>query len=182
MSATETGRQGVRLAMPAIGDASEVANLVRSCPPLDHNSTYAYLLLCHHFRDTCVIARGGDRIVGFVSAYRIPTPPSDRIFVWQVAVHPDWRGRGLAKSMLEELLVRPHCRDVRWLETTIGPSNRASESLFRGLARRCRTKIATTALFDRAHFRDDVHEDEVLYRVGPITAGTAPATEEPCTT
>ena len=45
----------VTLAVPAVGDAKAIHALVGSCPPLDLNSTYAYLLLCAHFAETCVI-------------------------------------------------------------------------------------------------------------------------------
>lgn len=155
------------LRIPRLEDAPGIWNLVCSCKPLDLNSRYAYLLLCHHFADTCVVAEGDSRLLGFLSAYR-PPPTPDVIFVWQVAVHADARGQGLGKRMLEELLRRSACEGVSGLETTVTPSNTASLALFRSLAKRLDTTISKAGLFPEEVFGADAHEEEILYRVGPF--------------
>jgi L-2,4-diaminobutyric acid acetyltransferase len=154
---------------PAAADGAAVHRLIRDCPPLDCNTTYAYMLLCRHFAETCVLARGEirDEPLGFLSAYLVPQRP-DTLFVWQVAVHRDARGLGLAGRMLDDLLARPAHADVRFVETTISPSNRASIALFESFARRIETPIESAPFILEQDFGGEQHEAEDLYRLGPI--------------
>jgi L-2,4-diaminobutyric acid acetyltransferase len=152
--------------MPSAAHGADIHRLVSRCPPLDLNSSYAYLLLCEHFADTCVRAEAGGETVGFVSAYRLPRRP-DVIFVWQVAVAGSMRGRGLAGAMLRELLRRDAVRGCRYLETTVTPSNTASRRLFHALARELRAPVAECVLFGEEAFGAQDHEREVLIRIGP---------------
>ncbi len=41
---------------PSPDDGWGIYELVKSCPPLDVNSAYAYLLLATQFRDSCAVA------------------------------------------------------------------------------------------------------------------------------
>jgi L-2,4-diaminobutyric acid acetyltransferase len=152
---------------PSLRDGAEMWRLVKASRPLDLNSCYAYLLLCHHFSETCVVAERGEEMVGFVSAYVPPSTP-ETIFVWQVAVRAEMRGRGLATSMLIELLRRRACRGAAFLEATVSPSNEASWALFHALARRLGAGCEKKLLFPRGMFGEEGHEEEVLFRIGPF--------------
>jgi L-2,4-diaminobutyric acid acetyltransferase len=167
----QNGRQQVndRVAMgsPRVRDGAAIHRLVASCEPLDLNSTYAYLLLCRHFADTCVRAEDKGQTVGFVSAYR-PPGREDVIFVWQVAVSAELRGQGLARRMLRELLSRPALAGCSYLETTVSPSNEPSLKLFHRLAREMGAPVARQAMFEEADFGDERHESETLIRIGPF--------------
>jgi L-2,4-diaminobutyric acid acetyltransferase len=157
-----------RLREPVPADAVGVTRLIRRTGPLDDNSHYAYLLLCHHFNETCAVAESSEGLVGFVSAYRPPRQP-DTVFVWQIAVAEEARGQGLAMALLEEILSREACADVRYLEATVSPSNKASQALFRSLARRRETDCVVTELFPEELFAGaEQHEAEELYRIGPF--------------
>lgn len=157
----------VELGEPRVSDGAGIHRLVAACPPLDVNSTYAYLLLCRHFSGTCVRAARAGSTVGFVSAYR-PPQRDDTIFVWQVAVDASCRGQGLALRMLRELLERPALRGCRYLETTVSPSNGASMTVFYRLARDLGAPVAQEEMFEEADFGDEPHESEKLIRIGPI--------------
>jgi L-2,4-diaminobutyric acid acetyltransferase len=148
-------------------DGAALHELVASCPPLDLNSRYAYLLLCHHHADTGVVAEADGIIVGAITAYIPPAQP-DTLFVWQVAVAPHMQGQRLGARMLDHLcqrwLVRPH---MRWLETTISPSNHPSQKLFTSFASRHGAGCTTVTLFSAGEFGESGHEEECLYRIGP---------------
>ena len=121
---------------PTTDDGWGIYELVKACPPLDVNSGYAYLLLATQFRDTCAVATDEEgEIVGFVSGYVKRNAP-DTYFLWQVAVGEKARGTGLARRLVEAVLMRPGMGDVRHLETTITPDNEASWGLFKRLADR----------------------------------------------
>lgn len=165
------GQDDIYLTPPAPEDGAAVHQLVENSPPLDPNSLYCNLLQCSHFAETSVAARMGERLVGFISGYRIPARP-DTQFVWQVVVSDVARGRGLAKRMLRYLTEQTpavgNAPPVRFLETTITPDNEASWALFRSFARDFGAAIEETVLFGREHHFEDRHDDEVLLRIGPL--------------
>lgn len=163
---TKGSTANITLRKPTRDDGKRIHALVRECKPLDENSCYAYLLLCEHFADTCVVAEDDGEVVGFISAYVPPNKP-DSVFVWQVAVKSTARGLGLGGGMLVELLLRDACKPVQFLETTVSPSNAASARMFEKLADRMKTECVQEPFFGSDAF-DGEHEEEVLYRIGPL--------------
>lgn len=116
-------------------------------------------------------------MLGWISAYRPPARP-DTLFVWQVAVHEDARGMGLAGKMLTHIVERPGCEDLRYLTTTITPDNRASFGLFRSFARRMNAEIEESLRFDRErHFRGR-HDSEQQLTIGPFGGREADRDED----
>jgi L-2,4-diaminobutyric acid acetyltransferase len=154
---------------PNVSDGPAVHALIRSCPPLDENSAYCNLLQCGHFAGTCVAAFRESELVGWLSGYRPPEEPAT-IFVWQVAVGPSARGTGLGDRLLDELLSRPACRDVRWLKTTITAENQASWKLFGRFAERRNAPTAREPwLLEGGHLPAG-HATEHLFTIGPFAA------------
>jgi len=129
---------------------------------------YCNLLQCHHFAETSVIAYTPTDIVGFASAYLVPTQPST-LFVWQVAIDEKVRGKGLALSMLKHLLTRDACTNVTHIHTTITSNNQASWTLFTKLAATLNSTLSDTRLFDRNTHFDGEHDTENLVSIGPFT-------------
>lgn len=152
---------------PNIEDGKDIYDLIERSKPLDLNSSYCYLLLAGHFCKTCVVAECDERLVGFISAYLHPSK-RDTLFVWQVAVDGQFRNRGIAGSMLENLLHRPNLRSVSFLETTITPSNRESRLLFESFAVKLQAPCIKSILFSETLFGSKNHEEEVLFRIGPF--------------
>ncbi|MCB1679654.1 MAG: diaminobutyrate acetyltransferase [Halioglobus sp.] len=167
-----SAKDQLHLRQPTATDGANLFELVAQCPPLDGNSMYCNLLQCSHFADTSVAAETDGELVGFISAYRVPER-RDTLFVWQVAVGASARGRGLASRMLAHIVERPACRDIRWLETTITPDNRASHALFQRFASAFHAGLEQQVLFERErHFRGS-HDSELLTRIGPLQRATA---------
>lgn len=161
----------IRFREPVPKDGAAIHELIDTCKPLDLNSLYCYLLVATHFSSTSVVAEDGEGIGGCISAYVLPSKP-DTVFVWQVAVHPRMRGKGLAKKMLTEIIGRKACGNVSYMETTVSPSNTASRRLFASFARSLDTEISELTFFTADHFGKEQHEDEVLHRIGPFTPPT----------
>jgi L-2,4-diaminobutyric acid acetyltransferase len=155
---------------PFITDGSRVNALIASCKPLDTNSTYCNLLQCTHFAETCALAEDVNAdgvIVGFVSAYLLPEKPNT-LFIWQIAVSVHARGQGLGNRLLKEILSRPACYAVTFLETTITENNRASRALFSSLASEYGADLQQQVLFDKDQHFAGQHDSEILLRIGPI--------------
>ncbi len=151
---------------PTLSDGAQVHHLIAASPPLDLNSAYAYYLLCSHFASTCVVAELDGRLVGFLSAYRQPDH-GERLFVWQMAVAGELRGRGLASRMVAWLLECPASAGVTHLDVTVSPSNDASRRVFARLAERHAAPLTECLWLDRERFSDG-HEEELLLSVGPL--------------
>lgn len=152
---------------PTLADGASLWLLARDSRTLELNSAYSYLLLAGHFADTCVVAERGANPVAFVSAFVSPAA-SDTVFVWQIAVAEEERGRGLAQRLLHQLLARPACRSVRALEATVTPSNAASRALFRSLARNLRVPMSAGSGYAPELFPGGAHEREELLHIGPL--------------
>lgn len=150
---------------PRITDGQDVHQLIKNCPPLDQNSLYCNLIQCRDFANTSIIAETSDnKVVGFISGY-IPQNRPETLFIWQVALNAQFRGRGIAQQMLSKLFSRDP--RIRFLETTISPSNSASKQLFERFFNDHLMNVDSKTLFARGVHLDDDHEDEVLYVAGP---------------
>lgn len=157
----------VRLCQPIAEDGAALHELVAECPPLDVNSRYCNLLHCTHFAPTSVAAYLNNHLVGFVSGYLIPNA-AHKLFIWQVAVSQVARKRGLAQQMLREILERPACSKVTFLQTTITPDNEPSRALFSALARELSAPIHENVWFERTRHFSGAHADEILLQIGPF--------------
>ena len=165
--ASET-EDGVTIRTASMTDGAAVHRLVVSSKVLDVNSSYAYLLFLDRFGKTSVVAEDeAGRPVGFVTGFRPPESP-DVIFVWQVAVDASMRGRGLARRMLDALVALPACEGVRFLETTVTPTNGPSRALFASFARSKEAEHDVSPYIRAEMFPEDGHEDEELHRIGPF--------------
>jgi L-2,4-diaminobutyric acid acetyltransferase len=132
---------------------------------LDLNSSYAYLLWCRDFSATSVVARPANEpvgpVIGFVTGYLRPDV-EHVLVIWQVAVDPAHRRRGVAGAMLDALAPL-----APTLETTVTPGNRRSREMFQAFARRQGAVVTETTLFEVSDF-PDAHEPEELLRIGTL--------------
>ena len=87
---------------PDTTDGKHLWALAKASKTLDVNSPYHYLILCRHFRHTCLVAKRQGVIVGFVTGY-IPPEHSDTLFIWQVTIAEQERGKKLALNLLIHL-------------------------------------------------------------------------------
>jgi len=149
---------------PTVKDANSIWNLVKNNKPLDENSKYLYVLLCHEFSKTCVVAEYDSKIIGFVSAFVSPKNP-DTLFVWQVAVDKNYRNKGIAKDMVTKSL--SSFNSVMYVEATVTPSNKASLKFLHNFADSYDAPFSKNPLFS-SEVLGSGHEPEDLVRIGPI--------------
>ncbi|WP_045402868.1 diaminobutyrate acetyltransferase [Vibrio hyugaensis] len=149
---------------PEVSDGDNVYSLIADCPPLDMNSSYCNFLQSTHFSKTCILVEHKGELAGFISGYQKPDEPNV-LFVWQVAVAPRFRGKGLAFQMLDNLLKREGLEGIDTVETTITKSNEASWALFKKLdAQNSNAGEVTTFLDEKDHFKGK-YDTEYLYRI-----------------
>lgn len=175
VSTSPNSQPEIQIVPPDISHGGDIWRVAKDSAELDLNSSYMYLLFARDFAETCRVATFDGETVGFVLAYRRVDEPSC-LFVWQVAVDEEHRGRGLARQMLDDLIHTSATSEapVRTIETTVTDDNIASRRLFNRLAERWSTTLKTRALFDESHFPDD-HETERLHLIGPLDVGSVSA-------
>lgn len=164
--------QAIIFDTPSKSDGMAIFELVKNCPPLDLNSSYLYFLQATHFAQTCILAKQGDQLVGFVSGYLHPNEATT-LFIWQVAVSESARGQGLAKKMLTALIQRPALNQVNKVITTISPSNQASQGVFKSIATQMDWQCTTETFLTEEDFLNNTvepvsntaHEAEELYSI-----------------
>ncbi|WP_372635931.1 diaminobutyrate acetyltransferase [Cohnella sp.] len=156
----------VTFRIPGESDGARMWEIARDSGKLDLNSAYFYLAMSRWFGDSCRIAvdETGQSALGFVIGFRQPASP-DTLFVWQIAVAENMRGRGLAGKLLDE--VTDH-EDVRFVEATVSPSNTASRALFEKWAGSRGLAVRISSGFEERCFPGRSHEREELYRIGPL--------------
>lgn len=161
---------GVGIRAPSHDDGALLWEIARAAGTLDVNSPYAYMMQCRNFRNTCAVAEVYGRPAGFVTAHRLPDRP-DVLFVWQVAVLPDFRGLRIATRLIDDILGRDANGGIRTVEATVSPSNAASRALFTALARAKGATLNVQPCFAADDFPEgEGHEAEELYVVSPVAA------------
>lgn len=76
-----------------------------------------------------LVVEGPPGVVGFVGMWCIV----DEGHITNIAIHPDWRGRGLAKKLMETLLQEARQRGLVAVTLEVRPSNTAGQRLYRSL-------------------------------------------------
>ncbi len=157
----------MKLRAPTTADAAAIHDLVIKTGILDQNSRYLYLLLCRDFSETSVVAEDAGQLVGFVTGYRLPESP-EVLFVWQVGVAAEYRGRGVAKAMLLYLLAQLCGKGVCYMEATVAESNQASQKLFGSVSTVLSATLQLVPGFGASLFGESGHEPEPGIRIGPF--------------
>ena len=149
---------------PTAADGTRMWEIARDSGVLDLNSSYAYVLWGAEFADSSVVVEVEGRVVGFVTGFIRASEP-DTIFVWQVGVDADQRGKGLAARLLHSLMDRTGAQQgtVR-LRTTISPDNEASQRTF-GAVARDRGMTLSSEDYLSAELLGEEHEQEDLYTI-----------------
>ena len=169
MTISETNKRPdhLQLRTPQLTDGADIYNLVKNSHPLDLNSLYCYLLICEHFNETSIVVQHQSAIKGFISAYIHPKK-NDTLFIWQVAVHSSMRKMGMAMKMVMVILGRDIAKKVRYIETTVSPSNEPSSRFFHSLASTLKTGITKKTFITESMFGEEKHEEEILFKIGPF--------------
>jgi len=161
---------GVGIRAPSLDEGALLWELARDAGNLDLNSPYAYMMTCRNFQNTCAIAESYGIPAGFVMAHR-PAARPHVLFIWQIAVLPEFRGFGIAKRLLDSILERDANVGVRSVEATVTPSNTASAALFTAFAAARNAKLDVRTGFTADDFPEEHrHEAERLFVISPIAA------------
>lgn len=147
-------------------DGAKMWELVRDSKKLDLNSSYFYVAMSHWFSDSCKVAFDAEhnQLIGLVIGFRLPSD-KDTLLIWQIAVDEQYRGQSIAMKLLEEVAASS---EIRYVEATIAPSNLSSQRLFDKWSASHKTTMMVSDGFGLNCFPNQQHEQENLYRIGPL--------------
>ncbi len=80
-----------------------------------------------HFRPTSFVAEHGNEIAGFITGFVSETFP-DEAYIHFVGVAPEFRGKGVARTLYERFFVAARAQGCRIVRCVTAPINRASIS------------------------------------------------------
>lgn len=117
------------------GDSGLILNLVKECGPyVAPYNVYAYWILENYYSSTCKVIEEGNRVVGFTSG--MPSIDKSVLFIWQICVHKDYRGKGAAVLLLDSLCKSAKELGFEKIELSISENNNASINLFKGYSQK----------------------------------------------
>jgi len=158
----------IKITSPTKKNGVAITKLVERCPPLDLNSTYHYLIQSHYFSSSCSIAFDNDKLIAFVSGFINPSK-NNVLFIWQVAIDEDCRGKGLGIELIEFRL-KQH-KNINSIETTITKKNTASRRMFQKFCDKYKTRLSELILFDKEQDFSNECDSEILLKIGPLNKG-----------
>jgi ribosomal-protein-alanine N-acetyltransferase len=98
----------------------------------------------------------GEQIVGFLCAWIV----SGELHINNLAVHPGYRGRGVASQLLDAVLVRAYARDVTVGYLEVRESNEAATALYRS--------YGFQPIGRRRNYYEHPREDAIVMRRQPL--------------
>jgi len=158
-------KKRISVSTPTKNSGYAIYKLIERCQPLDLNSPYLYFIQSHYFQKTCAVATCSNDVIGFVSGFISPLS-HNTLFIWQVAIDQDFRGRGLALKLIQFILQQNNA--IEFIETTVTESNESSLRLFYKLSKTLNTQIKKEIFLDQQQHFLNQHDSEYLFRIGPF--------------
>ena len=97
-----------------------------------------------------VVRRPGDEIVGYIIFWHI----REDVQVNNIAVHPDFRGKGIAEALMRHVIGRVRKSGATFMTLEVRPSNAAAVTLYK--------KLGFEILGTRKNYYTNPNEDAYL--------------------
>ena len=145
------------MALEDIPGVVEIENL--SFPTPWSESSFRYELLENPYA-SLFVARAGPMVLAFACLWII----DQEVKINNIAVHPSYRGRGVATRFLKFLIEHAATQGCREITLEVRPSNQAALSLYR--------KAGFVPIGRRKQYYTDTHEDAIVMwlRIEPRAA------------
>lgn len=108
-----------------IGEVAEIERMSFSTPW----SETSFFNEMHNPRSTAKVAMAGERVIGYVCANQV----ADEGHILDLAVHPDFREKGVSKMLIGKILEEFGETSCRFLYLEVRESNAAAINLYTGL-------------------------------------------------
>lgn len=149
---TEAGKafaQRVTIRQAGPDDALRLAQMEQICFPEDPWPQNVLLSLASRF----LLAQGGEAAVG----YALLTKVLDEGSLDNLAVLPEYRGRGVGKALMDAVLADARQSGLRFLTLEVRESNAAAISLYR--------QVGFSPVGRRKNYYQKQHEDAIVMKL-----------------
>jgi ribosomal-protein-alanine N-acetyltransferase len=109
-----------------------------------------------------LVAREGERVVGYGGMHLV----WEDAHVTNIAVHPEYRGRGLGERLMRELIARASARGAQRMTLEVRASNIVAQNLYRKLG------FITAPGAVRKGYYTDTGEDAIVMWKDPLVERT----------
>ncbi|WP_304508617.1 GNAT family N-acetyltransferase [Anaerotignum sp.] len=84
-------------------------------------NNYIYWMLGKYFPSTCLVAEENGQVLGYIGA--LLSAEKRKIFIWQIAVKSEERGRQIGRKLLQSVLLTAGDMGIMQLEIAINDKN-----------------------------------------------------------
>ena len=142
-------------------DAPSLRFLAMHCAPLDVHTPYTYWVVANHYGDGSFILEDNGKPIGFI----MTVETASSLFVWQIGILLEYRGKGLSKKLIEAVFDYATQRQKN-MEVTIAEDNIASYSAFSHFCNHKNIRFDEVRLVEVRDLEDhSIKEDEIMYRI-----------------
>lgn len=114
---------------PSDHDYVEIHEFIVGMDGLEQYPVHFYKIMVHYFGNSFFLVRQEHRIVGL--AWGITSQKNkDIFFLWQIGVLPEFRGRNIARLLMDKVIEFAAEQSCKKIHTTTEPSNVPSWKLF----------------------------------------------------
>lgn len=142
--------QGISISSMKVSEIDQVVKIERLSFPTPWSPHAFYSELTENLCACYVVAKEGVRVIGYAGMWVL----IDEAHVTNIAVHPDFRRRGIGEKLLKELITRAASRGARRLTLEVRPSNEAAQRLY--------TKFGFEPKGVRKGYYTDNREDAII--------------------
>ena len=97
-----------------------------------------------------VVQRPGERVIGYILYWHI----QEDVQVNNIAVHPDFRGRGIGEALMQHIIERVRKKGATFVTLEVRPSNTTAVTLYK--------KLGFEVLGMRKNYYTNPNEDACL--------------------
>lgn len=142
-------------------DAPSLRFLAMHCAPLDVHTPYTYWVVANHYGDGSFILEDNGKPIGFI----MTVETASFLFVWQIGVLHEYRGKGLSQILIEAVFGYA-AQKQKNMEVTIAEDNIASYSAFSHFCNHKNIRFDEVRLVEVRDLEDhSIKEDEIMYRI-----------------
>ena len=131
-------------------DNALLRHLAKQCPALDLHTQYTYWVNTYYFNKSSFILEDDGKPIGYIMALNTP----DVIFIWQIGIIKEYRGKGLSYKLISAVM--EYAKSInKPIEVTIASNNKSSFNAFKSAALKQNLKMIKSDVVNIIDLDDD---------------------------
>ncbi len=119
----------MKIRKASVEDFLKLHDLIGKIEGIVQHPTHFYKIMINNFGNSIIIAEESGELTGFLLGFVSQTDP-DEFFIWQLGVDPAFRGRKIAKRIMQATIDSAADHKCKRITATVETTNKASQRLF----------------------------------------------------